>query len=212
MTLVEVVVVMAVVLLLAAMLLPAMTRTSHCSLRYVCVNNLKQMGLACRVWEGDNMDRYPMAVPATNGGSMDFITGPNAFRHLQVMSNELSTPRVVFCPLESDRSRSAATNFEAFCNSNISFFVGVDATETNPMMILFGDHNVTNGMRIKNGILNLTAKHPSGWTAEMHNKIGNICLADGSVQQTSAGSLRAAITSGGPTNRLLMPILGPQTL
>lgn len=156
------------------------------------------------------MDKYPTAVPTTNGGSMDFITGPNAFRHLQVMSNELSTPKVVFCPLESDRNRFLATNFGVFCNSNISFFVGIDGAETNTTMFLYGDHNITNSMPVRNGILNLTTKRPAGWTAEMHNKVGNICMADGSVVQTSIVGLQVAVASTGvASNRLQMPILGP---
>jgi type II secretory pathway pseudopilin PulG len=210
MTLVEVLVVMAVVLLLVALLLPATTGSPAHAYRIQCVNNLKQCGLATRVWQGDNMDRWPTAVPATNGGSMDFITGPNAFRHLQVMSNELSTPKVVFCPQETDRSRFLATNFGVFCNSNLSFFVGIDATETNATMFLYGDHNITNGMPLRNGILNLRTKRPAGWTAEIHNKVGNICVADGSVQQTSILGLQSAVASTGvASNRLQMPILGP---
>jgi prepilin-type processing-associated H-X9-DG protein len=209
-TLTEVLVVMAVVLMLVALLLPAINHGPARAPRIQCVNNLKQMALACRVWEGDNMDRYPTAVPATNGGSMDFITGPNAFHHLQVMSNELSTPKVVFCPEESDRSRFVATNFDVFCNSNLSFFVGIDAAETNAAMILYGDHNLTNGTPVRNGILELTAKHPTGWTAEMHDGVGNVALADGSVQQVSIAGIRSVVANTGVvTNRLQMPILGP---
>jgi hypothetical protein len=207
-TLIEVLAIVAIVMILLAWYLPNISHGPYRAPRIQCVNNLKQMGLATRVWEGDNLDRYPTAVPATNGGSMDFITGPNAFRHLQVMSNELATPKVVFCPLESDRSRFVATNFETFCNSNVSFFVGIDATETNAMF-LYGDRNITNGMALRNGILNLTTNHLSAWTAEMHNKVGNICMTDGSVQQVSIVGLQNSVANTGvATNRLQMPILG----
>src|SRR5438046_1561788 len=57
--------------------------------RIQCVNNLKQTGLATRVWEGDNGGKYPWSIPGTNGGTMEFLTGPNVWRHFQVMSNEL---------------------------------------------------------------------------------------------------------------------------
>lgn len=210
MTLVEVLVVMVVVGFLTVIFLGQLSRPYPVAYRIQCVNNLKQCGLATRVWEGDNMDRWPMAVSATNGGSMEFISGPNAFHHLQVMSNELSTPKVVFCPQESDRNRFLAANFGVFCNSNLSFFVGIDATETNATMFLYGDHNITNGMPVRNGILNLRTKRPAGWTAEIHNKVGNICMADGSVQQTSILGLQSAVASTGvASNRLQMPILGP---
>src|SRR5579862_6123784 len=109
-TLVELLVVIAVIAIVAAMLIPAPTMNKARALRIQCVNNLKQTGLAYRIWEGDHGNYYPMAVSETNGGSMEFDTGLNAFRHLQVISNELSTPHVLICPADSD-DRFVATNF-----------------------------------------------------------------------------------------------------
>jgi len=211
MTLVEVLVVVFILGVIAVVFLPALLNPGpQRALRIQCVNNLKQCTLAARVWEGDNNDKYPPQVPGTNGGTMDFITGPNAWRHFQVLSNELSTPKVVFCPEESDQNRFTATNFVNFGNSNISFFVGVDAKESNPQTILYGDHNITNAVPVKNGLLELTTNRLAGWTSEMHNKVGNVALADGSVQQVSITGLRSTIANTGfGTNRLQMPILGP---
>ena len=140
---------------------------------------------------------------------MEFTTGPNVWRHFQVMSNELSTPKVLTCP--SDRPGMSATNFTFMNNSNVSFFVGVAATETNPAALLAGDRNITNTTPVKNGILNLTtANNTAGWTAEMHGRVGNIILSDGSVQQVNISGLRAAVQNTGFTsNRLQMPILTP---
>lgn len=210
-TLIEVLIVVTVLLVLAAVFLPALMNSGpQRSLRIQCVNNLKQCALATRVWEGDNNDKYPPQIPGTNGGTMDFITGPNAWRHFQVMSNELSTPKVAFCPEESDQNRFTATNFVNFGNSNISFFVGVDATELNPQMILYGDHNITNGTPVKNGLLELTTNQLAGWTSEMHNKVGNVAMSDGSVQQVSSTGLRTIVENTSiVTNRLQMPILNP---
>jgi len=210
MTLIEVLVVSVAVLVLVAMLLPAMSKTSHCTYQGFCANNLKQVGLASRVWAGDNGDKYPMEISETNGGTMEFINGPNTFRHFQVMSNELSTPRVLFCRNESDPMRVQATNFTAFGNSNLSYFVGVDASQTNPMMILSGDRNFTNVAIVKNGLLELTANQQIDWSPEVHEHIGNIALADGSVRQVKTKALRELIRhSGVSTNRLQMPVLGP---
>jgi prepilin-type N-terminal cleavage/methylation domain-containing protein/prepilin-type processing-associated H-X9-DG protein len=207
MTLIELFVVLAIIAVLAAILLPALLKSEPRAPRIQCVNDLKQVGLAFRIWEGDNRDKYPMAVPGTNGGSMDFLTGPNAFRTFKVMSNELSTPRVLICPSDS---RDRATNWTDFSNSNISFFVGVEACETNPMMILSGDHNITNGTPIQNGLLRLTTNTLAGWTSEMHNKVGNILLADGSVQRDSIFGLQNQIAGTGvATDLVQMPVLGP---
>ncbi len=210
MTLIELFVVLVVIALLAAILLPGVQHASHCSLRYRCANNLKQIGLAYRVWEGDHGDRFPMSVPETNGGTMEFVTGQNAFRHYQVMSNELSTPKILFCPFDSETNRWIATNWVNFNNSNISYFVGVDAAESNATMILSGDSNITNGTSLRNSQLILTTNRASRWTGEVHQKAGYILFADGSAQWLSNCDLpKVVVKTGVLANRLQMPMLGP---
>lgn len=213
-TLIEVLAVLAALVILAVIFLPAFfprPLSRERVMRIRCVNNLKQIGLACRVWEGDNSDdMFPMFVSQTNGGTREFTTGANAWRHFQVMSNELSTPKVLYCPAESDSQRFVATNFTWLNNSNLSVFVGIIPHEANPRMILSGDRNLTNGAAIKNGLLGLSAGQPLGWTAEMHNQVGNLCLADGSVQQlSSAGLQNAIVNTSVATNLIQMPVLGP---
>jgi prepilin-type processing-associated H-X9-DG protein len=211
-TLIEVLMVITAVFIIMAVVLPALVPRRHINSRFQCVNNLKQIALATRVWESDNGDKFPMVISETNGGTMEFATGANVWRHFQIMSNELATPRILWCPTETDPNRFRGTNFIWLNNSNLSFFVGVDATndETNPAMILSGDHNITNGLSVKNGLLELTTNQLAGWTAEMHNKVGNILLADGSVQQVSGTGLRAAVGNTSlATNHLQMPVLTP---
>ena len=212
-TLVEVLMVITGVMIIMAVVLPALVPRHHSgSSRIQCVNNLKQIGLAARIWEGDNGDKFPMAISETNNGTMEFTTGANAWRHFQIMSNELSTPRILWCPNETDPNRFRGTNFIWLNNSNLSYFVGVDVTndENNPQMILSGDHNISNGTPVKNGLLELTTNQLTSWTSEMHNQAGNILLADGSVQQVSIAGLQNIVAYPGIfTNRLQMPILTP---
>ena len=222
-TLLELLVVIAIVGLLAIVCVVQPARDIRTrATRFQCVNNLKQVGLDCMIWEGDHRGRFPMAVLETNGGTMELTAGPYAFRHFQVMSNELITPKLVLCPGETDRNRILAKNFSQFSNSNLSFFIGTTVTnECTPNMILSGDHNVTNGASIKNAVLNLTPNQPVGWTTEMHKNAGNIALADGSVQQVSRVGLQTlvdspqitidcntSLTNGPAVARLQMPVLG----
>jgi len=198
-------VVIGVIAVLAAMLLPALARAKTKSTQIQCVNNLKQCGLAFRIWEGDNDDKYPMDVPKAKGGTMGFNTGADTFRHFQVMSNELSTPKILVCPADT---RTAANNFTRLNNQNISYFVGLDAKDSNPQMLLDGDRNITAESEPVNGILKLVPGQRVSWTQEIHMNQGNIGLSDGSVQQCSDSMLQNVLqNSGAPANtwRISLP-------
>jgi hypothetical protein len=76
-----------------------------------CVNHLKQMGLAVRVWEGNNGDKYPASLATTNGMGV----AENIF---MTLSNELGNPRVLVCP--ADRHRVPASSFRTLTAKNIT--------------------------------------------------------------------------------------------
>ena len=55
----EIIAVLAIIALLGAMLLPALSKSKAKAQRISAMNNLKQVGLAARIWSGDNRDRMP---------------------------------------------------------------------------------------------------------------------------------------------------------
>ncbi|MGA2853716.1 MAG: prepilin-type N-terminal cleavage/methylation domain-containing protein [Verrucomicrobiota bacterium] len=204
-TLVALLVIIAVIAILAAMMLPALARAKGKAQRINCVNNLKQIGLAYRIWEGDNGGKYPMDVPVAKGGTKEFITGADTFRHFQVISNELSTPRILVCPADT---RTAAANFVRLKNQNVSYFVGLDANDAYPRRFLSGDRNITGPAAPESGILKLVPGGPVSWTAEIHVNQGNLGLTDGSVWQYSNSQLREALQKSGDktdTWRIALP-------
>ena len=217
-TVVEVLVVIAVLMLVAALILPQLASTPQRSSRISCVNGLKQVGLAFRIWQGDNNDKFPMSVSLTNGGTMELVESGTVWRHFQAMSNELNTPKILFCPEDFDSQRSMATFWGGtqpmrsedapfLGDTNTSYFIGVDAVDTRPTMFLAGDRNLTvKNVALKPGLHSLGTNELVGWTRELHVNQGNILMADASVQQLSQPGLEKALhNTGTATNRLAVP-------
>jgi len=165
-------------------------------------------------------------VEAARAAAATQVASHGVFAHFLVMSNELNTPKIVICPSEFDSSRQAATTFGGpqagqantipYTNDfNTSYFVGVDAVDTSPQMFLTGDRNMGSGnppTALYSGTpttkgqysigTNFTATANTtapGWTDQMHQKQGNVGLADGSVQGFSRSKLQEALKNSGDT-------------
>lgn len=198
-------------------LLPEFAKSHTPASRASCTNNLKSLNYAFRIWAGDNNDKMPMQVSVTNGVAMELAEQGSAYAIFLVMSNELNTPKILFCPEESNQHRTQAVFFGAQTvagsavpfgpTNNLSYFVGLDAEDIKPATVLAGDdHLSVAGVKPKPGLFLLPTNAPVEWRNERHIKQGNVAMADGSVQGFSIPALRTALAQTGfATNRLAMP-------
>jgi prepilin-type processing-associated H-X9-DG protein len=207
----ELLILIALVVLLVAAFLPALARSKARSSRLNCSNNLKQIGLAFLTWSLDNSDRFPMHVSVTNLGSMEFTASNLVFPHFQVMSNELSTPKILVCPMDIARACATnnycATNFEGDLRDvKLSYFIGIDSIEHDPSSWLSGDRNLMAHTTPPTIVSVAGTNRHLVWGKEIHHGKGNIGFADGSVNAFASGvELRAALGAGNGTNHLAIP-------
>ena len=134
--------------------------------RETCAINLKQIGIAFRIYTADNEDRLPWQAPRAEGGSAEStrpksntaglydangkpIFDANAWQHFLALANEVVSPKVLRCPADDSRTQAnsfsttkpkgaAGKNVIPFDENSVSYFLRTDRAvdETRPNEII----------------------------------------------------------------------------
>lgn len=167
----------AVVVLAAmfALLMAALSHSKRRSSRIGCHSYLGMIGLAFRQWGMDYNDKLPMEVSTNDGGAREWAQQGIAWPVFSVMSNEVPTARYLVCPNDSNAKRIAATTFGLRAtqssdyqvpftnNQSLSYFVSLDASQTQTNLLLSGDsHFEMGGKELTEGLHRLSSSQKIG--------------------------------------------------
>lgn len=183
-SLIELLCVVAIIGILASFLLPVLSQGRLRARRLQCVSQLHQAGVAFHSFAHDHNNQFPMGVPASAGGSVEFVLEAYrlegefylAYHHFQSLSNDLVAAQVVVCPADT---RRPAASFAALRNENLSYFVNAKAEYARPDSILAGDRNITNDW---GALAEPATNHTLRWTRDLHGFKGNLLFADSHVE------------------------------
>lgn len=207
-TLLEVLVVIFIFAVLAAMLLPALAPRKP-AYNVFCLSNQKQLVWGFVMYENDNHGQFPWQVRDTNGLVTEFVRDGHAASQFRATADYLKNFNVFVC--RTDKKRSPATNSAIMTDTNTSYFVAFGSGTNQATAILTGDrHLIGNGKPVPPGLFAYSNGFAMNWSRELHGSVktpyGNLSFADGHAQGVRGADLTSIFERPGlATNLLAVP-------
>lgn len=201
-TLVELLVTLALIGLLAALLLPALSRARTRSRQIACIGNLRQIGIAFHGFAHDHGGQFPQAVSTNMGGALEPSRTPEPWWNVILpsvapflaVSNELGNLKVLQCPA----ARRLAPPEASGAARSTDFAAVAGAVWGDPASALVLDRNVDR-MRTRRSTNGLAGgRVDMVWTPERHSGRGNVLWGDGHAEGVRRASV--ATVGGGSGN------------
>ena len=208
----DLVAVLLVLSLCAAVVLPALASSRPRSQRVACANNLRQIGSAFQLWGSEHGEKLPFEVATVDGGTALHPLAVNVWLHFSWLSNELNSAAILLCPSDAGRpARDFSTDPNGgylhpnFANAATSYFLAHGGANS-PINVISADRNVSydfsgNCSLFQRSRVIDTSRGGSAslarWTTDLHGFSGNLLRRDGSVIQAGKDDLASTVADDG---------------
>jgi prepilin-type N-terminal cleavage/methylation domain-containing protein/prepilin-type processing-associated H-X9-DG protein len=216
-TLIEILVVIGIIALLAAILFPVFGRVRENGRRASCSNNMRQLGLAFTQYMTDNGGRFPYAAPyqswarpdswVTGGtagnptndkmlvdSAFKLVSGNEAYPEKGAIYSYVRETSTYICPSDAD---GATKRLSYSMNCALSFMGNVKVRQPSQIVMLIDE-----GKTLNDGYF--WAKNDTGSTDALtlqHLDGGNLLFVDGHVKFFPTAKFRIDNSPEGLTNK-----------
>jgi len=206
-TRIELLACLAACALLLAIITPALASSRSRSDRVVCLSNLRQIGNAVRQFGLEHNDIMHWR-PQTIDSNFNEPGKHELWFQYWWLRDAIGSPRLLMDPAETRSNARIASNWELDVNGGlqslknraVAYVLGVDSSTDLPRSMLVADRNMfLGGYGGCSSSLSTAAQAfvtgPSAvrWRDDVHGMIGNVALADGSIDSVDSEGLRRVI-------------------